>query len=320
MKKVLLLGAICVSTFSFGQTINLNLAHEYNGLPFAYGTTYAHESGVAVSFTRVQYYLSSFELTHDGAQTTAIPNSYVLASGNVSNYTIGTATVSTIEGINFDLGVDYTSNHMGTSSWSAGQPLAPQSPSMDWGWPSGYFFWVINGMVDDTGNGTPNKAFQMSGIGDPLLRNVDLTGTNITGNTIYMSVNIADWFAGFDMLDIGYEHDGGANNTALGNNTAPETVFTVVSATADNAELEAVQNSIYADYTMPYAPTLYYTFNTQQKVSVNIYDMNGALVLKGQDLDASGNYFIRKELMTGSYIAVFSNEELEERYRFVVQK
>lgn len=319
MKKLLLLSGICISTISFGQTIDLNLAHEYDGVPFAYGTTYMHESGVAVSFDRVQYYLSSFDITHDGGQHAIVSDSYVLASGNISSYTIGDATVSTIEGVNFDLGVDYASNHMGTGSWDVGHPLAPQSPSMDWGWPSGYFFWVVEGMVDDTGNGIPNKVIALSGIGDPLLRNVDLSSLSISGNTISLSVNIADWFKNFNLLSIGIEHDGGANNTAFGNNTMPETVFEI-NATASNDELQAGQNSIHADYSMPYAPTLYYTFNTQEKVTVSVFDMNGALVLQDVGLDAAGNYFIRKELMTGSYIAIFSNDELEERYRFVVQK
>ena len=38
-------------------------------------------------------------------------------------------------------------------------PLGPKTPPMDWGWPSGYFFLVLDDKVDNTGDGTPNKLF-----------------------------------------------------------------------------------------------------------------------------------------------------------------
>ena len=45
--------------------------------------------GNTVSFSRVQYYLSGFEITHDGGQTLTMSDAYVLASGNVSTYNLG---------------------------------------------------------------------------------------------------------------------------------------------------------------------------------------------------------------------------------------
>jgi hypothetical protein len=322
MKRLLLLITASIATsICSGQNISLNLTHEFDGSSFSYGTTYLHDSGVALSFDRVQYYLCEFEITHDGGQQTTINDSYVLASSNITYYSVGTAAVTTIEGINFNLGVDSIANGLGIVNWAEGHPLSVQKPAMDWGWPAGYFFFIIDGHVDDTGDGIPNKIFEMRGVGNSLLRNVDLSALSITGNSIDMYVNVADWVRDLPMVTMGFEHNAGPVNTKIADNTNNETVFSIVSGiTASDEEIEVSKNVVYANYSMPYAPTLFYQLNTTKSLSVHIYDMTGALVLSDDDLDPEGNYFIRKELMTGSYSAIFSNDELEERCRFVVQR
>lgn len=326
MKKRLLLActlALGATGSSFAQVdVNLNLEHKFGTYDFAYGTTYIL-NGTAIEFTRVQYYLSGFELTHDGGQTTALPEAYVLGSGNMSSYSLGQANVTTVEGLDFDLGVDYARNHMGTSNWPAQHPLSSQSPTMDWDWPSGYFFFTISGKVDNTGDGVPNAGFDLHGIGDALLTDVaGFTGLNATaGPSVELSlyVNIADWMLNMDLLSIGFNHDAGIGNTTVASNTNTETVFTL-DAFAGIESVEVKESNIYADYTVAYAPTIYYDLTTTNNVDISVIDMSGRVVLEDKDQNFEGNYFIRKELLTGSYLIVFSNGDVEESYKFVVQK
>lgn len=323
MKTTLLTLFTLIGMSSFAQKdINLNLIHNYNGTAFAYGQTYTTAGGTAVSFSRVQYYLSGFELTHDGGQTFSMPDAYVLASGNITSYNVGNEDVTTVEALSFDFGVDYTANHMGTISWPAGHPLAAQSPSMDWSWPTGYFFFVIDGLIDDTGDGTPNKMFQLRGLGDALLRDVnDFTGLSVTGSTIELALdaNIADWIMNIDLISAGIDHSGGPNNVKVSDNTNDETVFTI-SASLDVDDLNAEESKIYANYEMAYAPTIFYDLATQSNVDIKVFNMNGQLQLESADENAEGNFFINEELAVGSYMIVFSNDELEESFRFVVSK
>lgn len=321
MKKLILSAVITGSTLSLNaQTqINLNLNHKFNGSDFQYGTTY-QLNGTAVSLSRVQYYLSGFEITHDGGETAAMPDSYVLGSGNITGYVLGQENITTIEGVSFDLGVDYTRNHMGTSNWPQGHPLASQSPTMDWNWPDGYFFWTISGKVDDNGDGTPNKVFELHGIGDHLLRDVNtFTGLSISGTLdIDLYVNVADWLLNLDLATVGYAHDGGAKNVTVGDNTNDETVFTLESPVG-LSEIEIEENKIFADYTVAYAPTIYYDLATQNNVDIKVFDMNGRAVLESDGQNPDGNYFIRAELSDGTYLITFSNGELNESFKFVVK-
>ncbi len=300
--------------------INLKLNHTFDGDIFQYGTVYQCD-GKAVEFTRVQYYLSGLELTHDGGQTTAMPDTYVLASGNISDYPLGQENITTLEGFSFDLGIDSIRNGMGTSSWPQGHPLAVQTPTMDWSWPDGYFFWCIDGKVDSDNDGVPDLDFQLHGMGNHLLREVnDFSGLNITGNEINIElfVNVADWLRDIELRYVGIAHDGGHDNGNVANNTNAQTVFTL-----DNplsvSEMGLQESNIYADYTMPYAPTIYYNLVTQENVEIAVYDALGQEVLSAKDQPASGNFFVRKELPDGTYLITFSNAYGTNKFRFVVK-
>lgn len=321
-KKLLLSLILTGAGFSVhAQTdINLVLNHQFNGGSFSYGTTY-DLNGTAVSLSRVQYYMCGFEMTHDGGQTTSMPDAYVLASGNVSNYTLGSENITSLEGFSFDLGVDAARNGMGTQSWPAGHPLAAQSPSMDWSWPGGYFFWVLDGDVDTDADGTPDQAFSLRGLGDVLLTDVSaFSGINLSGNaiTIAMDVNVADWLQNIDLATVFSQHDAGANNQLIGTNTNNETVFTL-SASLSTEELTLEESHIYADYQMAYAPTIYYDLATANEVDITVVDMTGAVVLGAKQQNPEGNYFIRKELPDGTYLINFTNGEINEQFRFVVK-
>ncbi|XOV66115.1 MAG: MbnP family protein [Fluviicola sp.] len=321
--KYLLTGLLLAGTVISAEAqtdIDLILNHEFNGATFQYGTTY-DLNGTAVSLSRAQYYLCGFELTHDGGQTTSMPDTYVLASGNVSTYTLGSENVTNIEGISFDLGVDAARNGMGTQSWPAGHPLAAQSPSMDWSWPGGYFFWVLDGDVDTDADGTPDQAFSLRGLGDQLLTDVSpFTGINASGSTISIGfdVNIADWLQNIDLATVFSQHDAGTNNQLIGTNTNDETVFTLNSS-LNTGELMLEESHIYADYQMSYAPTIYYDLATTSNVDITVVEMTGSVVLEATNQNPEGNYFIRKELPDGTYLINFSNGELNEQFRFVVK-
>ncbi|MCR9171076.1 MAG: T9SS type A sorting domain-containing protein [bacterium] len=307
--------------YGFSQTnINLKLYHTFEGAPFQYGEIYDLD-GQSVLFTRVQYYLSGFEITHDGGQMTSMPDTYVLASANVSDYTLGEENITNLEGISFDLGVDSVRNGMNTNAWPAGHPLAAQTPSMDWSWPDGYFFWTIDGKVDSDNDGQPDLNFSLHGMGNHLLRPVNgFSGLNLSGSDVDVElfVNIADWFHEMELRYVGVAHDGLHDNTKVADNTNPETVFTLDNPLSIE-EWENQESSIYADYTMPYAPTIYYDLISQEEVDITVVDEAGRIVLAAEDQPSSGNFFIRKELPDGMYIITLTNKVETKNLRFVVK-
>lgn len=306
---------------AYAQTdINLKLYHHVDGASFQYGQVYEID-GQAVRFSRMQYYLSGFEITHDGGQTTSMPDAYVLASANISDYTLGQENITNLEGISFDLGVDSVRNGMNTSAWPAGHPLAAQNPSMDWSWPDGYFFWTIDGKVDSDNDGEPDLNFSLHGMGNDLLRPVNgFSGLNLSGNDVKVElyVNIADWLHEIELRYVGVAHDGLHDNTNVANNTNPETVFTL-DLPLSIEEWENQESNIYADYTLPYAPTIYYNLASKENVSITVTDAAGRVVLEADDQPSAGNFFVRKELPDGAYVITFNSNHNSDKFRFIVK-
>ena len=262
-------------------------------------------------------------MVHDGGQVSDLSGVYVLASGNVSQYNLGSYNVSQVDSIYFDLGVDSANNHNGVSSWPSGHPLAAQSPTMDWGWPAGYLFIALEGQIDADGDNVPETTFLMHGIGDHLLKQIALSSSfNESGGTVQMNlfVNVANWVRNMDLTSVGIQMNGGAENQVLCANTNTYTVFGTESTVGLSGYLVEAKNNIYVNYQLSYAPTICYQLITEKKVNFALIDANGRIVFQKNALDPEGNLFVQTELANGIYIAQFANDEVRETCRVLIKK
>lgn len=310
---------ILLSTFSFAQnSLELNLSHIYDGENFVYEQIYTDDQGRAIQFDRVQYYFSRIKITHDGGQETSLADVFVLTNGNVTNYELGNYNIDQIEKVDFNLGLDYNTNHGNSSNYPSQHPLGPQSPLMDWGWPSGYFFLVINGKVDSNNDGVPNKTFELQCYGDDMLTKLDLESNfQVNDGTlaINMNVNVEKWFIGIDPTSIGINHGSTGLHLTACNNSDTKNVFTSSTLTSISNERPSY---ITIDYSLSYAPTINYSFYNQSDVDLKIYNLNGQLVVHEKGLKSEGNYFIRQELRAGKYVAVLNSQSDSKSKSFLI--
>lgn len=150
MKKLLLIAGVLAS---FSQAIAqknivLRINHFLDTTPFAFNKKSVNNLGNEFNVTRMEYYLSKIIIKHDGGLTTAVNNVYALVNaGANTDIELGTFNVTNIEGIQFSIGVDTPNNNADPSLWPASHPLAPKSPSMHWGWASGYRFAAMEGVA-----------------------------------------------------------------------------------------------------------------------------------------------------------------------------
>ena len=331
MKKniiVLLFASIIPTLFYAQNSIKLELNHIFRGQPLVYNQSFTDYQDRAVNFYPVRYYMSSIKITHDGGQVTPLTGIYILGEGNVTNYSIdSTYDITSIEKIAFDIGVDYDANHGNTSNWSASHPLGPKTPPMDWGWPAGYFFLILDGKVDNTGDGSPNLSFQLECFGDDLLRTIDpitfeepITAIN-SEITLPLYVNIERWFKQMDFETIGIQHGSGAPNISVVDNTNAQNVFTTSPAETVNITTQLDELAfISVDYRMPYAPTLFYKL-PKSNYSLSIIDMSGRRMVDEKNIGFEGNYFVKSELPTGIYFAIFTSEMgYQKSQQFIVTR
>ena len=293
------------------KEIVLRLSHALNDSSFKYNQIFEVD-GNKNYYTRLQYYLSGFELEHDGGQATMLNNVYVLASGHISNYYLGNFNISSLESISFDVGVDQIANSGNTTNYSAQHPLGPKSPPMDWGWPSGYFFVVTNGFTDTDNDNIPETNFELHALGDMMLSPIDpiyLSGTNLN-DTIYIDliVNTERFISGIDLSSVGADHSSSADNLTMCNNSSTMNIFEPGYIDGTSLKENNVSSDyIFLDYTLSFAPTIHYHFESNNKVNLQITDINGKIHINEKNLVSQGSFFPLKELATGIYIVTIDN-------------
>jgi hypothetical protein len=293
------------------KEIVLRLSHALNDSSFKYNENFEVD-GNKNYYTRLQYYLSGFELEHDAGQLTILNNVYVLASGHISNYYLGNFNISSIESISFDVGVDQIANSGNTTNYSAQHPLGPKSPPMDWGWPSGYFFVVTNGFTDIDNDNIPETNFELHALGDMMLSPVDpiyLSGTNLN-DTIYIDliVNTERFISGINLSSVGADHSSSSDNLTMCNNSSTMNIFEAGYIDVTTLKENNVSSDyIFLDYTLAFAPTINYHFESNNKVNLRITDINGKIHINEKNLVSQGSFFPLKELATGIYIVTIDN-------------
>lgn len=179
-----------LSNFS-QQTIRLNIQHKLGSQNFAFNQVTNNNLGNTFKLDRLQYYLSGFEIIHDGGQTKPITNVYYLADASlITSIDLGGHTdINSIEGIKFAVGVNTPENNADPSQWPVTHALSPKSPSMHWGWASGYFFVALGG---NSGPAT-DQALEMHALGNANYFSQTITTTAALINNERVITLIADY-------------------------------------------------------------------------------------------------------------------------------
>lgn len=145
------------------NAVQLEIQHLINGVNLSLGENHT-VFGTNLEIGRLEYYLCDFTITHDGGQITELIDTYLLVDVNDESpvYSLGDWEITNVEGIEFSVGVDEAHNHLDPATYASGHPLAPQYPSMHWGWASGYRFLALEG---DAGENL-NAVFEIHALGD----------------------------------------------------------------------------------------------------------------------------------------------------------
>lgn len=240
MKTLFTLHAFLLLAFASGAQINteLRIYHRLGAQSFQMNTTAQNNLSQDFQVTRLQYYVTNFSVVHDGGTETAISSDTVAlmnaADGLFSTVELGTQAITNVEAVKFYIGVPQPTNNADPSLYGPNHPLAPQSPSMHWGWASGYRFLAYEGQ----GGMNFSQTFQLHGLGN---NNYFQTTVAATGQVVNGSLVIA--------LDADYTR--GVENINVSNG--------VIAHGVDQEDLTALEN--FRDYVFS-ASTQNLTANT----------------------------------------------------------
>ena len=148
MKQLIILAIAALTSFSATAqtTVKFKINHLLKDQAFAFNQKATNNLDNEFNVKRLEYYISAISLTHDGGKITKASDVYILVNaGNAVDVDLGKYDITTLESINFSVGVDPTVNNQNPTQWSASHALSPKSPSMHWGWAAGYRFVALEG-------------------------------------------------------------------------------------------------------------------------------------------------------------------------------
>lgn len=166
MKKRLLfpLFLVLFSMMGIAQNqISLHIHHKLGTEDFALNAPATNNMGDDFKVTRLEYYISGISVVHDSGTVTNIDDLYILVNANTpTEVDLGNHPITNVEALHFTIGVDPEHNHLDPAGYDPSHPLAPKSPSMHWGWASGYRFLAFEGY----GSSNYNQKIELHGLGD----------------------------------------------------------------------------------------------------------------------------------------------------------
>ena len=208
MKKTLTIASmllIAVNVFA-QKDVKITINHKLGTENFAFNTEAQNDLGHKFKLSRLEYYISGISIIHDGGTETKVSDVYILAKANQTDtILLGNLNVTSIESINFSVGVDPGVNNGDPAQWGSLHPLAPKFPSMHWGWASGYRFVALEGK---SGNNFAQD-FQIHALGNKnyFKQNIPVEGKSVN-DALLITLN-ADYtkaVSGMDMNSGLVEH------------------------------------------------------------------------------------------------------------------
>lgn len=308
MKKILytVLSFVVCSNAIAQSTLSLNFHPKSNGQDLFLNQIAQDINGNDMTISAFNYYISNIHVIYDGGQDLDLSDTILLVKTDAGSFDMGQYDVPNIEQVNFSVGVPQDINHLDITLYPTGHFLSFQSPSMHWGWTSGYKFLLVDGRADDNGDGTPTKLFQLHDVGDANFKNFQLpTVATYTPNQtlIHINCNLEQWLYGANINTLGVQHGSTGINATTMNNVNDRAVFESP-LTAEIAELSKVGDLFFIK------KDSYIEINWKDISGASSYklvDLSGKVIASEKTVKNTGKYQT-SNLPSGGYIFNISDE------------
>ena len=302
MKKILSLTFVILFNYIIkGQNkeVEVVINHLYDGEVLNFDNTYIVGDNIPIRFDRIEYYIHLNSLISNQNIATDLIDKYILVNANQNNYNIGDIELldDDLISLNFNIGVEYNLNHADPSLQDSSHPLAPQFPSMHWGWAAGYRFAALEGMIDKNQDSVMETVFQYHPVDDSYYSDT-ITSEGIIENennlTIFINANYDRLIENIGTDEGGVYHGIHEENGLLMDNFSRNNVFTV----PENLNLKEtyVSNTIFPN---PFSNTI--QLNLNENSIVKVYNSLGLLVDEFK-FDKGQQQINTETLLNGIYI------------------
>jgi hypothetical protein len=279
MKKyllVLLLSTLTASGAFAQKRVLLQIEHRLGADTCTTYNVGSNSLGNDFKLYRLQYYMDQIMVVGSNGNVDTSDVVALVSGFEETIIDLGNLNVDTLSALRFGIGVNSNLNHLDPTQYSPQHPLAPKSPSMHWGWSSGYRFICVEG----NGGSNFNQNFQFHGLGDAnfALLTLPTSGEMVGSDTLTITIT-ADYQELFRDMNIstGPVVHGETGMAAQVLHNINNYVFT---SSEGNQAMELGENKISANIS-PNPSNGYFLIEVEQEVSYTLMDLNGRLIQKG---------------------------------------
>ena len=300
-KNLFLVFVILFNYITIGQNkeVSVVINHLYDGEVLNFDNTYIIGDNIPIRFDRIEYYIHLNSLISNQNIATDLIEKYILINAEQNSYNIGEIELldDDLTLLNFNIGVEFNLNHADPSLHDPSHPLAPQFPSMHWGWAAGYRFAAIEGMIDKNQDSIMETVFQYHPVDDSYYSDT-ITCDGIIENqnnvTIFINANYDRLVENIGTDQGGVYHGIHQENGLLMDNFSRNNVFTV----PENLNLNEtnVSNAVFPN---PFSNMI--QLNLNENSIVKVYNSHGILVDEYK-LDKGEQRINTEKLLNGIYI------------------
>ena len=317
MKKILSLTFVILFNYIIkGQNkeVAVVINHLYDGEVLNFDNTYIVGDNIPIRFDRIEYYIHLNSLISNQNIATDLIDKYILVNANQNNYNIGEIELldDDLISLNFNIGVEYNLNHADPSLQDSSHPLAPQFPSMHWGWAAGYRFAALEGMIDKNQDSVMETVFQYHPVDDSYYSDT-ITSDGIIENennvTIFINANYDRLIENIGTDEGGVYHGIHEENGLLMDNFSRNNVFTV----PENLNLKEtfISNAVFPN---PFSNTI--QLNLNENSIVKVYNSLGLLVDEYK-LDKGQQQINTQTILNGIYILSIQSKSGSENIKLL---
>ena len=317
MKKILSLTFVILFNYIIkGQNkeVAVVINHLYDGEVLNFDNTYIVGDNIPIRFDRIEYYIHLNSLISNQNIATDLIDKYILVNANQNNYNIGEIELldDDLISLNFNIGVEYNLNHADPSLQDSSHPLAPQFPSMHWGWAAGYRFAALEGMIDKNQDSIMETVFQYHPVDDSYYSDT-ITSDGIIENennvTIFINANYDRLIENIGTDEGGVYHGIHEENGLLMDNFSQNNVFTVPESL--NLKETYVSNTVFPN---PFSNTI--QLNLNENSIVKVYNSLGLLVDEFK-FDKGQQQINTETLLNGIYILSIQSKSGTENIKLL---
>ena len=317
MKNIFTSFLLLASLATFAQSdVYLQFNHLWNDAPFQLDQELMTNGGQSVKVDRLEFYLSQFSIQHDGGQITTVDNTWLLVrpAENESFY-LGNYDITTVEAITFSCGVEEAFNHLDPATYPMDHPLAPQNPSMHWGWASGYRFIAFEG----TAGAAFSQIWEIHALGDAhYIEQSIATGAEEISGDLYIGLdgNYANLLGSINVSNGMIEHsETGQTINAVFNNMQ-NAVFSASDGTVGIAQ----ENQTLKSKVFPNPAQDRLQVQSEFKIeAVKVFNAQGVLVLHQEMLQSQNVGLELDGFSPGFYSLCIIGEHTQEKLTFIVK-